>query len=52
VLDSTVKPLLNIIDPLVSTYLRATLTNLGINIGTVRIEASGRPSCNEAFLRD
>lgn len=51
-LDSTVKPLLNIIDPLVSTYLRATLTNLGVNLGTVRIQASGRPSCNEPLLRD
>jgi len=52
VLDSIVKPLLNIIDPLVSTYLRATLSSLGVNIGTVRIEASGRPSCNEPLLRD
>jgi uncharacterized membrane protein len=52
VLDSTVKPLLNIIDPLVSTYLRAALTSLGVNLGTVRIQPSGRPSCNEPFLRD
>jgi hypothetical protein len=51
-LDSTVKPLLNIIDPLVSTYLRATLTSLGVNVGTVRIQPNGRPSCNEPFLRD
>ena len=51
-LDSTVKPLLNIIDPLVSTYLRATLTSLGVNLGTVRIQPTGRPSCNEPFLRD
>ncbi|HUS21246.1 MAG TPA: hypothetical protein VMZ66_04450 [Aeromicrobium sp.] len=51
-LDSIVKPLLNVIDPLVSTYLSATLTSLGVNLGTVRIQPSGRPSCNEPFLRD
>jgi len=52
VLDSTVKPLLDIIDPLVSTYLRATVSSLGVSVGTVRISVSGQPSCNEPFLRD
>ena len=50
-LDGIVKPLLGIIDPLVSAVLRPTLTSLGVNVGTVRIQPTSRPSCNNPFLR-
>jgi len=52
VLDAIVKPLLNIIDPLVSNVLRPILTDMGISIGTVRIQPTSRPSCNNPRLRD
>lgn len=50
-LDTIVKPLLNIIDPLVSSLVRPTLTSLGVNVGTVKIQPSGRPDCNAPLLR-
>jgi len=49
-LGGIVQPLLGIIDPLVSNLLRPVLENLGVNVGTVRVQPTGRPSCNEAFL--
>ncbi|HKY59175.1 MAG TPA: hypothetical protein VJL80_14150 [Aeromicrobium sp.] len=52
VLDTIVKPLLGIIDPLVSNVLRPILTNMGTSIGTVRIQPTSRPSCNNPRLRD
>lgn len=51
-LDGIVKPLLVLIDPVVSSILRPVLAELGASLGTVRIQPTGQPSCNEAFLRD
>ena len=51
VLGSIVIPLLNIIDPLVSNVLRPALASMGVNVGTVQIQAISKPSCNEPFLR-
>lgn len=51
-LDTIVKPLLGIIDPLVSNVLRPILVDMGISIGTVRIQPTSRPSCNNPKLRD
>jgi uncharacterized membrane protein len=52
VLDTIVKPLLSTIDPLVSDVLRPILVDMGISIGTVRIQPTSRPSCNNPRLRD
>jgi len=49
-LTSIVQPLLALIDPLVSNLLRPVLENLGVSVGTVRIQPTSRPSCNEPFL--
>ena len=50
-LGSVVMPLLgNLIDPLASNLLSPILTDLGLSIGKVRIQPTGRPSCNEPFL--
>jgi uncharacterized membrane protein len=51
-LDGIVKPLLGLIDPVVSAILRPILSQLGTSLGTVRIQPTGQPSCNEPFLRD
>ena len=50
-LGSVVTPLLGTIDPLVSNLLRPVLAEIGASVGTVRIQPTGRPSCNEAYLR-
>lgn len=49
-LSGIVQPLLGLIDPLVSNLLRPVLTNLGVAVGTVRVQPTARPSCNEPFL--
>ena len=49
-LSGTIRPLLGIIDPLVGEVLRQVLGNLGISLGTVRVQPTARPSCNEPFL--
>lgn len=51
-LGSVVVPLLGIIDPLVSTLLKPILASLGVSVGTVRIQPTSVPSCNEPLLRD
>jgi hypothetical protein len=51
-LDGIVKPLLNIVDPLVGNVLRPMFADMGISIGTVRIQPTSRPSCNNPRLRD
>ncbi|MFL6089765.1 MAG: pilus assembly protein TadG-related protein [Aeromicrobium sp.] len=51
-LDSVVKPLLGIIDPLVSNLVRPMFENMGISIGTVRVQPTSRPACNNPLLRD
>lgn len=51
-LGTTVRPLLGVVDPIVSNALRPILANLGVSVGTVRIQPVGAPSCNEPFLRD
>jgi len=51
-LSGVVQPLLGLIDPVVSSVLRPILAQLGVSLGTVRIQPTGQPSCNEPFLRD
>lgn len=48
--NPAVSSLLVLVDPLVSTLLADVLENLGLSVGTVRVQPTARPSCNEAFL--
>lgn len=51
-LTGIVQPLLGLIDPLVSPILNAVLESLGLRLGTVKIQPTTRPACNEPALRD
>lgn len=49
-LNGVVIPVLGLIDGVATTLLEPILAELGVNLGTVRIQPTGRPSCNEPFL--
>jgi uncharacterized membrane protein len=50
-LSGIVQPLLGIVDPLVSAILNPVLQGLGLRLGTVEIQPTTRPACNEPVLR-
>lgn len=51
-LNSVVNSVLNNIDGLTNAMLAPVLQNLGLRLGTVEIQPTTRPSCNEVALRD
>lgn len=48
--NPAVGPLLTLIDPLLGSLLQQVLGNIGVSVGTVRIQPTSRPTCNDAFL--
>jgi hypothetical protein len=51
-LNSVVNSVLNNIDGLTNAMLAPVLTSLGFRLGTVEIQPTTRPSCNDVALRD
>lgn len=51
-ISGTVVPLLGVVDGVVSPLLTSVLSSLGIRLGTVEIQPTTRPACNEPVLRD
>jgi uncharacterized membrane protein len=51
-ISGTVVPLLGVVDGVVSPLLTSVLGSLGIRLGTVEIQPTTIPACNEPQLRD
>jgi len=48
--QGAVGPLLTLINPLAASAMQQVLSNIGVGVGTVRIQPTARPSCNDPFL--